>query len=113
MFSRDVIEALSHGELIRGSVFADERGRVYFFPHDIGNGAKLGTRKPKLLLPAEAEDKPTANTKLNITLRVILEQGQVTGVSLDTDATPDDNDVMRLMNQIFNPNMKGGMNANN
>ena len=68
LFSRDVIEDLSRGELIRGSVFVDEGGCVYFFPYDIEKDVRQGARKPKVPLPA-------THTKLDITLRVIIEQG--------------------------------------
>ena len=94
----DVTTALGKGELVRGSVFADEGGTVRFTPYDIGHSAKQNPRKTTL----------PPSIRLDITLRVILERGQVAGVSVVPNSTLEDNDVMRFLNQLYHYT-EGGM----
>ena len=94
-FPRAVIEALADGQLQRGAVFADEIGRVYFNSYDLGQGRKIGPRRPKTV------DTPvTPVTELIIIIEVRPQAGDVS-------------DVSAMLLSALSQAQKGGAHANN
>ena len=73
-FAHETLDDLAAGRLVRGSLFADQNGEFYFHPYAVGEGKKLGPRRPKTADTPAAAPAPVIN--LHITLQVAIgEQG--------------------------------------
>ena len=110
------LEDFSKGNVSRGAIHLGEDGHPKFVRYHLGEGRKLGPRKP-FNLPPSGGDAAVADfiDKKGLTCRKVTDElGQITGLLIEPEPSlPARDKVFELIARLFNFKNKGGENANN
>lgn len=108
------LEDFSKGNASRGAIHVGEDGNFKFTRYRLGEGPKLGPRKP-FNLPPSGGDAAVADliNEKGLTLRMVTnELGQITGLLIEPESSLSARDeVFESIVRLFNLKKEGGENA--
>lgn len=108
------LKEIGTGHVSRGSIRQDEDGQLVHKKYKLGEGKKIGPRKPKQLTQAPEEEAAAMTFKVDITIHLVVDQlGELASYLLEPLAVPMSWEKLGSLAELFNLDNKGGKNANN